>query len=382
MVWPTISGKMVESRDHVRRTSRRPPLFIAITRFMSLASTYGPFLRLRLIVVLAGEGMLRKRRPGGQPAGSTSPRGGRAPRGGMCYARDALAGPQAAGTMRKPSAVSASCPFPHDELVSRLATAGLLAHGHLAPLGLRLAADGRLAFATTVRMVARVHGRAADCRADAKMASSAGFTDADRGVLGVAHLAQRGHALDVHQAHLAGRQADLRPAALLGHQLRAHARAAHHLAASAGLELDVVDDGADRDVSERQRVAGRQVSFGAGAQARADAHAHRRQDVAALAVLVLQQSNPRAAVGVVFDRDHARLHADLVALPVDDAVQPLVPTTTMARGNAAIAVSSRRLLQRLGQRALWLGLGDLVEGRRGHAAATGRRWLVRLDRHQ
>src|SRR5947209_19007544 len=49
MVWPTISGKMVESRDQVRNTSLRPPEFIAITRLISLASTKGPFFRLLLM---------------------------------------------------------------------------------------------------------------------------------------------------------------------------------------------------------------------------------------------------------------------------------------------------------------------------------------------
>src|SRR5438128_4608057 len=145
MVWPTISGKMVESRDQVRRTSLRPPEFIAMTRFISLASTNGPFLRLRL--------MLRA--------------------------------------------------LPYDELVGGLAVARLFAHGHLAPLGLGLAADWGFAFATTMRMVARIHGRAAHRRAEAQVPRATGLADADRGVLGVANLAQRGHALDVHQAHFA-----------------------------------------------------------------------------------------------------------------------------------------------------------------------------------
>jgi hypothetical protein len=40
---------MVESRDQVRITSRRPPEFIAMTRFINFASTKGPFFNDLLI---------------------------------------------------------------------------------------------------------------------------------------------------------------------------------------------------------------------------------------------------------------------------------------------------------------------------------------------
>src|SRR5207253_10094534 len=102
MVWPTISGKMVESRDQVRSTSLRPPEFIATTRFINLASTKGPFFKLLLIAL-----------------------------------------PQ--WSLRA---------LPNDELVGALVVARLLSHGDLAPLGLGLPADRGLALATTVRMVA------------------------------------------------------------------------------------------------------------------------------------------------------------------------------------------------------------------------------------
>src|SRR4051812_22400059 len=127
--------------------------------------------------------------------------------------------------------------LPHDELVGRLAMAGLLAHRDLAPLRLRLAADWRFAFAAAMRMVARVHCRAAHRRPNPQVPRAAGFADADRGVLGITALAERGHALHVDEPHLTGRQADLCPGAFLGHQLGTDARAAHHLPTAAWLEL-------------------------------------------------------------------------------------------------------------------------------------------------
>ena len=44
MVNPTISGIIMEARDQVRITVCAPDCWTAATFFISLASTYGPFL--------------------------------------------------------------------------------------------------------------------------------------------------------------------------------------------------------------------------------------------------------------------------------------------------------------------------------------------------
>src|SRR4030095_17165498 len=44
IVWPTISGKIVEVRDQVRTMFLDPESFIASMRLISRSSTYGPFL--------------------------------------------------------------------------------------------------------------------------------------------------------------------------------------------------------------------------------------------------------------------------------------------------------------------------------------------------
>src|SRR5688572_27707826 len=47
MVWPTMSGMMVERRDHVLTTRFSLPWFRASTFFSRWSSTKGPFFRLR-----------------------------------------------------------------------------------------------------------------------------------------------------------------------------------------------------------------------------------------------------------------------------------------------------------------------------------------------
>jgi hypothetical protein len=50
MVWPTISGKMVDARDQVFTTFFSPAAFIAAIRPRRRGSTKGPFFKLLLTV--------------------------------------------------------------------------------------------------------------------------------------------------------------------------------------------------------------------------------------------------------------------------------------------------------------------------------------------
>src|SRR5207248_11543864 len=105
------------------------------------------------------------------------------------------------------------------------------------------------------------------------------------------------------------------------------------------------------------------------------------QNVALLAVHVVEQGNTSGAVWIVFDRCHARRHAGLVALEVDNSVLALVTAALVAGGDAALIVPAGSLLEGTKQRLFGLRPGNLAEGRDGHAAPARRGWLVLLDRH-
>src|SRR6476469_5046922 len=209
----------------------------------------------------------------------------------------------------------------HDQLVRRLVLrAGALAERRHAPRSDRMAAALRLAFAAAVRMVDRVHGRAAHGRALAEPATPAGLAARDVAVLDVADLADGRATGEEHAAHLARGETQRRVAAVLGDQLHTGAGGAGHLAALGGLELDVVHERAGRDVLERQRVAGLDVGIGAGLNQRADPKTGRCEDVRLETVRVMQERNPRRAIRVVLDRRHLRGHAVLRAFEVDQPV--------------------------------------------------------------
>ena len=98
----------------------------------------------------------------------------------------------------------------------------------------------------------------------------------------------------------------------------------------------------ERDVAERHRVAGLDVGVAAGDDLVADLHAVGREDVALVAVDVVEERDARRAVGVVLDGRDQRGDADLVALPVDDAVALLVSAAAEARGDAPVVVAAAR----------------------------------------
>src|SRR3954452_21827264 len=219
------------------------------------------------------------------------------------------------------STLLAAAPASDDVAVGRLALlAGAVADGRHAPRRLRMVAQRRGALTAAVRMVDRVHGRASRLRAYAHVALAAGLADRDVLVVGVADRADGGPALGAHHAHLAGRQAQRRVVALLRHQLDADTGGAAELAAAPGLELDVVDDLAHRHVGQRERVADHDVGARARLHRHADAQAVGGEDVALLAVAVVDQRDVGRAVRVVLDRGDPRGDAVLGALEVDLAI--------------------------------------------------------------
>jgi hypothetical protein len=108
-----------------------------------------------------------------------------------------------------------------------------------------------------------------------------------------------------------------------------------------------VDDRADRDVAQRQVVAGLDVRRRAGLDPVALGEPGRAEDVALLPVGVVQQSDPGRAVRVVLDvRDRRGDAVLVVTAEVDHAVRPLVAATLVAGRHATVHVAATLAVQR------------------------------------
>ena len=90
-----------------------------------------------------------------------------------------------------------------------------------------------------------------------------------------------------------------------------------------------------------RQLPGRMSTFWPGDDRVADLQADRLQDVALLAVGVGQQRDARRAVRVVLDRRDLRRDVALVALEVDDAVDPLVAAAAPPRRELAAGCCGR-----------------------------------------
>src|SRR5574341_430495 len=188
-------------------------------------------------------------------------------------------------------------------------------------------------------MVDGIHRHAADPRAAAQPARLPRLADRQQLVLGVAHLADRGEALAAHHAHLRRAEAQRDVVALFRDHLRAGAGAPAQLAAPADLQLDVVHRRAERNLEQRHRIADADIGAGTGDDAVAHVQAFGREDVALLAVAVVQQRNARGPVRIVLDGRDTRRNGELVAPEVDAPVLTIVATTLIPARDVALVVA-------------------------------------------
>ena len=173
--------------------------------------------------------------------------------------------------------------------------------------------------------------------------------------------------------------------ALLRDELDRGAGRAAELAAAAGAHLDVVHDRAGRDPRQRQRVADLDVRLLAGHHLHAHRQALGREDVALLAVEIVQQRDVRRAVGVVLDRGDLGGHAVLAALEVDAPVAALRAAAAVAARDAPVRVAPAGLRLALHQRLLGLRARQVVALHPGRepprrewwACAFGSPWSTR-----
>src|SRR4029078_12930647 len=129
---------------------------------------------------------------------------------------------------------------------------------------------------------------------------------------------------DVDPADLAGGHAQRRVRTLAAEQLDPGAGGPGPVGAATRTALHAGDGGADRDVAQRQVVAGLDVGARTGLDPVALLDVLRRDDVPLLAVGVVQQRDARRAVRVVLDVSDLRRHAVLVdPLEVDQTVLAL-----------------------------------------------------------
>src|SRR5205823_4176541 len=139
-----------------------------------------------------------------------------------------------------------------------------------------------LALTATKRVVHRVHGDTTGVRPLALPTRPARLSDRDETGLAVADRTYRGAAVDRHAPHFRRRQPQRRELTFLRDQLDRRAGTAAELGARTGLQLDVVHRRTNRDVTQRQGVAGPDLRTLPALQQVADGDTRGGDDVALL----------------------------------------------------------------------------------------------------
>ncbi len=155
-----------------------------------------------------------------------------------------------------------------------------------------------LAFATTMRMVDRVHYSTANAGADALPAVTASLADLDVAVLGVADFANGCAAGYENATHFGRRHTQDCILAFLAHQLNAGASGTSDCCTATRLELNCVDERTNGDCGQGQCIAGFDVCISAGYYRFANLEALGLKDVALFTVCIVQKSDASTAVGV------------------------------------------------------------------------------------
>src|SRR6202048_3912188 len=272
-------------------------------------------------------------------------------------------------------------PALNDLLVRTLVPAGLFAQRRESPRRLRVIALD-LAFSSAVRMIHRVHGHAAHGGLDAAPPGASGLAKRFILMVKVANLANRGHAIDGKLANFAAGHLHQREVAFFAEQLRRAACRANRLPTASRVQLEVVHHRAGRNVANLQRVAGKNVRAFSGLHRGANFKPHRMDDVALLAIGVMQQRDIRAAIGVIFDGGNFCRHADFVAPEIHLAVLLLVSAAAMPNHDFAVIVASAGALFWLKQGFLRLLLGDMAFVQDGDKPPRRRIWIKAFQSHR
>ena len=227
-----------------------------------------------------------------------------------------------------------------------------------------------------------VHDNTTDGWANALPTHTTGLAPADVHLVSVADLTHGCAATNVNAADFGRWHTQDCVLAFLTQQLDRRTSGTCKFCTSAWLQLHGVDDGTGWDVAQWQVVANLDVGGCAGFNDSTLLQALRSDDVALLAIEVVQQSNVCGAVWVVLDvSDLCRNAVLVVTTEVDHAVTTLVATADVAGGDTTVVVTTTSLGNWAQQRLFRGRTSDLFEHGNGALAATRSCRLVLTNSH-
>ena len=189
-------------------------------------------------------------------------------------------------------------------------------------------------------------------------------------MVSVAYFSDGRSASHADLSYFAGRKSYLCVISFLRHQLCAVSCGSRELRALTRLKLDIVDDGTNRNVRDRKRVADYDIGIRSGYDLLSYNQFVRRDDVSLFAVRVNDQRDVCASVRVVFDGSYGSRNTVLRSLEVDDSIFRSGTAALMSYGNLTSVVSSCVFLKSYSQGFFRRAGCDFFKCRNCHTSQT------------
>jgi hypothetical protein len=136
-----------------------------------------------------------------------------------------------------------------------------------------------------------------------------------------------------------------------------------------------------RDLRERKRATGLDGSLITSSDFGTNFQLTGSKNIGTLSVTILDQSDSSSAVWIVLDCYDLSSLVTTKTLEIDETILALMPSTTVATGDATVVVATSRSLLRTGETFLRRRLGDLGEVRMQLVPVRGSDWSVGFQAH-
>src|SRR6185503_19141357 len=142
-----------------------------------------------------------------------------------------------------------------------------------------------------------------------------------------------------------------------------------------------MNERANRDVRNRQRIPRANLGSRACHHCVANLEIQRCDNVALLAVYIKKQSESGCTIGVIFDGCHFGRNALFIALEIYNANEPTMPSTAMTNGDTAVRITTSTLAKRNEQGTFRCGFCDFLKSVASHPTCTGRYGFIFFYSH-
>src|SRR3989338_2577269 len=196
----------------------------------------------------------------------------------------------------------------------------------------------RPAFASAVRMVNRIHRRAADSGPHAHAPRPPGFSNDDKVVFFVGNLPDGGPCIVFYFSDFSRRKLQRRVSAIMRDDFRKRAGRPYQSRLALGGKRNIINQGARRKLPQRQAVAGQNRGFCGRQNFPPRADVSRQNHVSFFSVFIRHQADESCAVGIIFNRLNSARDVLFIKFKVNDSQKPLRSAALVASGNATETV--------------------------------------------